>query len=351
MLAANSTDAHEWYEIAATAPYTTVKDWFAGAEAAEEYRSVYGCNTIAEAFTVNRKKIEIREKLICLMANLKVSYTWNYELKFNNEEAASAYAERISEAFQIDVTVGTPDTTLNDLAATVLRLSKNGTSLPSVCAAPQDFLNDEQCGIFSRADLLASLFYGYSHRIDDLGTDLRDFPSLTQTQRDAITALFDTDSLPELLPSKLSLSFYRADATGAYNSVSADYCAAASNEWNMYAFRALCLTTFTEAYYDELNCVRTTGDATFPVFLEINRHLYYMPMMMGDIYGYDPEDLTDSYELVSATDDEVQFNRILHVKSDFHVAPYDVSILSCPVTLVRESDGWRVSLYQTNPTA
>ncbi len=131
-------------------------------------------------------------------------------------------------------------------------------------------------------------------------------------------------------------SFHASE--GSYTIGDFFYVAARGKYQSYPAFRELCLTAFTETYYDELN--RTGTDSA--AFMEIDGSLYYRDTVRGGSVTESP----DTYELISRTDTEICFHVIGYYRDRDRSDPIcSVNTAAFPITMVRTEDGWRFSRF------
>ena len=123
---------------------------------------------------------------------------------------------------------------------------------PEVFTALSDFLTEEQIQLYKKAAEIYPLFIGHSDGIDTLHLALQG-ASLGEQQL-YLANYQMRDDIPEFYQiNDLTYAFCR----GAYQT--------------MDDFRELCLSVFTDAYFDALN---DTG-LNIPTFIQINGYLYH----------------------------------------------------------------------------
>ncbi len=175
----------------------------------------------------------------------------------------------------------------------------------------EGFLDAEQIALYQKASKIYPMFNGSSDVVNILHMDSHD-------------------------PSDAYLSKQLS-----YQSGSVTYLSAEGAYQTYAALKELCLSVFTEAYWEELCGV----GGEHPAFTERNGRLYYIDAAKGGTFGYDPEMYPDTYELVSYSDTEIHFYVIGYYKSS-HVDPiYTVDSYAIPITMVRTADTWRISHF------
>ena len=133
-----------------------------------------------------------------------------------------------------------------------------------------------------------------------------------------------------------------SESDGSYTIGDFNYVAARGKYQSYPEFRELCLTAFTETYYDELN--RTGTDSA--AFMEIDGRLYYRDTALGGEFGHDTDEYPDTYELISRNDTEIRFNVVGYYKDSGGGDPiYTLSKYEQPITMILAEDGWRFSLF------
>lgn len=185
-----------------------------------------------------------------------------------------------------------------------------------------DFLTDEQITIYKTASILYPMFQGMPTEIDNLHL------SLLGADMDTIIAYLvgQETTIPR----------------NSYTIDGVSYQVAIGEYTTLSNLKELCLSVFTESYFDSLNC----PDEKISVFKEIDGRLYYLDTAKGGAFGYVPDEYPDTYELTSRTDTEICFNIIGYYKSSGGGDPiYSVYRYVFPVTMVLQDDGWRFSRF------
>lgn len=108
-------------------------------------------------------------------------------------------------------------------------------------------------------------------------------------------------------------------------------------------------SVFTEEFFRELNqTALRTDEPPVPIYTEIKGRLYYLDISGGGNLTYLPE--LDRYELVSAGEDRVEFDRIAYycrpedLSRDAY-SPSPATARRCPVVLERTPEGWLVARF------
>lgn len=103
-------------------------------------------------------------------------------------------------------------------------------------------------------------------------------------------------------------------------------------------FHGMGVSIFTEEYFTRLS----------RHFLNIDGNTYYPDAAKGGAFGYMPELTPDTFELVSKTDSEIEFNVIGHYYSTWNpetANPSTITTQSFPIRMELTDSGWRFSLF------
>ncbi|MBR6604179.1 MAG: hypothetical protein IKK94_09205 [Clostridia bacterium] len=181
-----------------------------------------------------------------------------------------------------------------------------------------DFLTEEQIAVYNKAKEIFPLFSGMSEGVEYLHLSL------------------EGASVDEIIEYTVSLG----EATLLDHNGNS-YIMSRGEYRTMEELKNLCLSVFTEEYFDRLN--RTILKE--PAFLEENGRLYYINAVKGGAFGYSPDEIPDTYELVSKSENEIRFNMIGHYKSSNVDPDYTVSEKSFPIVMTLTDNGWRFSRF------
>ena len=105
-------------------------------------------------------------------------------------------------------------------------------------------------------------------------------------------------------------------------------------------FYAMGVSIFTEEYFARLS----------RNFLNIDGNTYFLDAAKGGAFGYMPELTPDTFELVSKTDSEIEFNVVGHYYSTWNPETADPSTIttqSFPIRMDLTDKGWRFSLFSS----
>ena len=216
----------------------------------------------------------------------------------------------------------TTDASVADNSEETTSVSAAETSeAPEVFTALSDFLTEEQIQLYRKAAEIYPLFIGHSDGIDTLHLALQG--ASIDEQQLYLANYQMRDDIPEFYQmNDLTYAFCR----GAYQT--------------MDDFRELCLSVFTDAYFDALN---DTG-LNIPTFIQINGYLYHIVASKGGAFGYNPKKFPDTYTLDSQSDTEIRF----HVTGYYVDSPDEQdysTTLTFPIRLTLTDNGWRFSQY------
>ena len=175
-----------------------------------------------------------------------------------------------------------------------------------------DFLNSEQIDLYAKTQNMFKIFRGDPGSIDTI------FPL--------------PDGTAQTTPPPGSQA---AIDGGTYFAVLGKY-----QKWD--DFQAMCLSLFTQEYFNSLNASLPDGSS---VFVNVDGYTYYAFLGVGSISGYVPP---DTFELVSKTDTEINFTLIGHYAE---IGTYDstgkepITTETYPITMVKTDNGWRFSQF------
>ncbi len=171
-----------------------------------------------------------------------------------------------------------------------------------------EFLTEEQQNLYRRAKMLYPILRGRPISIDD-------FP-----RKDGIE---HTPGYGELYILPIDGEEFRFfPAYGRYE--------------NWADFREMGVSVFTEAYFEEIS----------EVFFEIHEHTFYRDVAKGSRWGYVPEISPDTFDLVSQTDTQIEFDVIGHYYTSFHPAEDEIpEEIRYPVRMVLTENGWRFEQF------
>ena len=105
-------------------------------------------------------------------------------------------------------------------------------------------------------------------------------------------------------------------------------------------FYAMGVSIFTDDYFTRLS----------RNFLNIDGNTYFLDAAKGGAFGYMPELTPDTFELVSKTDSEIEFNVIGHYYLTWNPETADPSTIttqSFPIKMELTDNGWRFSLFNS----
>lgn len=117
-------------------------------------------------------------------------------------------------------------------------------------------------------------------------------------------------------------------------------------------FEAMLDSIFTPEYKETLLVSEMSDGTSIPLFTSTeDGQLCYLDASRGSNLEYDLADTPDTYELVSQSDDAVEFNLIGHYAAvdgtDEDGTPHEAGTYteSYPIRMERTADGWRVSEF------
>lgn len=171
------------------------------------------------------------------------------------------------------------------------------------------FLTEEQQNLYRRAKMLYSILRSDPTRIDE-------FP-----RKDGASYIPGYGELYTIFIDEEEFRFF--PAYGRYE------------HWQ--TFLEMGQSIFTEAYFEEIY-----GDT----FFEIAEHTFYRDVAGGSRWGYVPEYCPDTFELVSQTDTQIEFEVIGHYYSSFHPTANDIpEEIRYPIKMILTENGWRFELF------
>jgi len=109
-------------------------------------------------------------------------------------------------------------------------------------------------------------------------------------------------------------------------------------KWN--DFHAMCLSLFTENYFNELN----RGEGPGAIYMEHNGYTYYQDVTAGNNFAYTPP---DTFLLISESSTMINFNVIGHYNYGTPALgkSFPSEALSFPIAMVLTDNGWRFSEF------
>lgn len=193
---------------------------------------------------------------------------------------------------------------------------------PVVYTDLSDFLTEEQIQLYNKASVIYPLFNGMPDDIDYLHLSLQG-KSWDEKNNYVVNYKLSGDMVETYRINGLFYVFCK----GEYQTID--------------AFRELCLSVFTDAYYKELN----DGGWEVPAFIQINDYLYHIVASKGGVFGYKPKEFPDTYTLISRSDTEIRFNVIGHYIYPDGEQGYTEETRSFPISLTLADNGWRFSQF------
>ena len=179
------------------------------------------------------------------------------------------------------------------------------------CAVP-DFFDEEQVDLYRRAVSVFPVFSGVPDVIES-------FPMYDGTKYKR-----DSDLIPIQVEEHEYMNFLPVN--GRYK------------KWE--DFESMGLSVFTKEYFETLS----------EYFLNIDGQLYYRDSAMGGQFGYAPDKQPDRFELISKTENAVEFNLIGHYYQDGFAILDDkgpINTLSFLIKMEMTEDGWRFSQFNS----
>lgn len=180
-----------------------------------------------------------------------------------------------------------------------------------------EFLSEEQIAVYRLAEQILPLFLGAPDSVNTLHLILDGADVQSQLEY-------------------LAENGQQADIT-PYSMNGINYLPCIGEFQHFAELESLCLSAFTEAYWEELNGT--------PMFIELDGQLYHADVAKGSAFGYAPSEHPDTYELISKSDSEIRFNLIGHYKSSNVDADYTLETRTFPIKMVLMEDGWRFSRF------
>lgn len=113
---------------------------------------------------------------------------------------------------------------------------------------------------------------------------------------------------------------------------------------NYNAFHQEMLTVYTPEFYEERN--KTPTENAIPIYVDVDGGLYYLDATGGANITYLSS--WDRFELVSKTEDRVEFNLVAYYCDYDDVqspCPTPVEMKRGPIVMERTDAGWRISKF------
>ena len=171
------------------------------------------------------------------------------------------------------------------------------------------FLTEEQQNLYRRAKMLYPILCGSTILIDEI------------PREDETPHIPGYGELYTLLIDDEEFRFF--PAYGRYE------------HWQ--TFEEMGLSIFTETYFEEIS------NSTF---FEIYDHTFYRDVSRGEKWGYVPEYCPDTFELISQTETQIEFEVIGHYYTSFHPTANDVpEEIRYPIKMILTENGWRFELF------
>ena len=182
-----------------------------------------------------------------------------------------------------------------------------------------DFLTEEQIALYETAGMIYPLFNGHSDSINILHL-LLEGASFEEQANYRVAYQNENDEIH-----MIDKTTYRP-SYGEYDTFD--------------EFKELCVSVFTEEYFEELN-----APEPYSSFIDHNGKLYNIDAAKGGRFGYAPDEFPDEYELVEMSDEAIVFSVTGHYKSSNVDPDFTLTEETFTIKMVLTENGWRFAKF------